>query len=316
MELGKRDVERIVAEYLEAFEEAIHEPVELQEPTLTTILLALDRSNQDEQVIRLGSELARRHGADLVLTIGLRDERREEGMKYLAEVSARLSQEGLRSKAEWGAGAESFEKILSVIQSSRSNLVILPAPYLRDMESLGEDSVGTNLDVLLVRSPVPLLVARHPDVDALQALRSVFLAVFDGSELSRSAAEWALLLAKGGRLSVLGLVEEEVVERMEEALEPEAPSEEVLSRRLAREMVPLISGVLRRCDEMDISCEGEYVTGDVVRTILRSARRPSLIVLRGYEVRDGPAEKVAREVIPRSRFPVLVVRGERAAEGR
>ncbi|MFQ5837905.1 MAG: hypothetical protein ACE5HJ_03890 [Thermoplasmata archaeon] len=310
MELGRRDVERIVEEQVEAFEEALLGKVDLGEPRLKTILLALDRSNQDDMVMGLGSELSRRYSAALVVTGGFPDDLEEEARSYLSEAIRRLLKERVDATALWAPGEESFEKILWARQESEADMLVLPAPYFRDIESLGEDSVGTNLDVLLARSQVPLLVVRDPGLDPAAVLAHIHLAIFDDSLLSKGAAEWALLLAKGGRMDALALVEEEFVGMVEEALAPEAISDEDIGKRFARDLVPLVSAVLRRCDEAGIPWDVEYATGDLVNTITkRVERRQGLIVLRGYEPHDRPGEKVAREVILRSRSPVMAVKG-------
>jgi nucleotide-binding universal stress UspA family protein len=309
MELGRRDVERIVEDYVETFEEALLEKVDLEEPALRTLLLALDRSNQDELTLALGSQLARRHSAEIVVTGGFPDAIREEAERYLEKAQGLLSGEGVKARAVWISGGECFEKILRAVSEVDADLVILPSPYFRELESLGEDSIGTNLEVLLSRSPVPLLVVREPTYEASAVLNRISLAIFDDSPLGRASAEWALLLSRGSRLRVLALVEEEFVEIMERVVAKEGITEEI-GRRLSHELIPLVSAVLRGCDKLDVHCDVDYVTGDVVEVIsTRFGQRPGLIVLRGYRRDDRPAEKVARDVILRSRVPVLVVKG-------
>jgi nucleotide-binding universal stress UspA family protein len=310
MELGRKDVERIVEEQVEAFEEALAERVDLEERRLATLLLALDRSNQDGLAISLAAYLATRHSARVVVTGGFADDLKHEAEQYMTEVEDRLRSGGVEVESLWAEGEESFGKILWAIDRTSPDLLILPSPYFRDLESLGEDSIGTNLDVLLSRSPIPLLVVRHPSLEASKVMRRILLAVFDDSPLSRAAAGWALLLAREARLDTIAIVEEEFVEMMEEVLEKEGITEEELGKRLSHELVPLVSAVLRRCSELDVSCSADYVTGDLVDTITsRMAHRQGLVVLRGYDREDRPRGKVARDVILRSRVPVLVVKG-------
>lgn len=314
MGLGRRDVERFVEEQVEAFEEALHgvRPVEL--PATETILLALDQSQQDELVVSLGTALAHRLHADLVLTSGFPEEAADAAEAYVSKIRERLRRGGLESRVLWPTGEEPFERILRTVDEAKADLLVLPAPYFRDIETLGEDSVGTTLDVVLTRSPIPVLVVRDPQVDAEEVLERVRLAIFDADSSSHRAAEWALALVAQGRLAVLALVEEELVERIEGALGPEAISEEEIAERLARGFVPLVSAVVRWCAERGMECDVTYETEDLVRGILEGTDdKPALLVLRGYVPEDRPAEKVARDVILRSRMPVLVVRASAGA---
>ncbi len=312
MGLGKKDVERIVEEQVEAFEEALLGKLGLEVPKVETILLALDRSNQDELVTTLGRVLSQRLSASLVVTGGFPEALADEAEKYVSEVRQRLKAAGSDARVLWPTGEESFDKILRTVDEAEAELLVLPAPYFRELESLGAESVGTNMDVILARSPIPVLVVRGPEPQPEEVLGHLHLAVFDGSPLSKLAAEWAILLAKEGRLDTLAVVEEEFVEIMEEALAPEKITEEELAERLSRELIPLVSAVLRHCEEMEIPCDVKYVTGDLVEAILkRGDKKGGMIVLRGYEAHDRPWEKVARDVIPRSRAAVLVVKGPR-----
>lgn len=309
MELGKRDVEKIVEEQVEAFEEALLERVRLVEPTPRTILLALDHSNQDSMTTSLGAEIGRRYNAVIAVTGGFPDEMEEEARSYLSEASHRLREEGVDARTLWAPEKKSFDKILWAQRESGADILILPAPYFRDIETLGEDSIGTNLDIILARSPIPVLVIRNPGSEPEEVLDRIHLAIFDHTPPSQASAEWAILLAGGGSMDVLALVEEKFVEMMEEALASEGITEEDLEEGLVRSLVPLVSAVLRRCDELDVPCDVDYVTADLVDTITkRAGRRRGMIVLRGYEARDRPGEKVAREVILRSRVPVMVVK--------
>ncbi len=309
MGLGKRDVEKFVDELVETFEEALLGKVDLQVPEVDTILLALDMSSQDSLVLALGRVLSQRLSASLVLTGGFPDELADEAESYVAAKKQKLQREGVQASALWPTGEESFDKILGTIEEARADLLILPAPYFRDLESLGEESVGTNLDVILARSSIPVLVVRDPTLRPNDVLGHLHLAIYDDTPLSKAAAEWAILLSAEGRLDALAVVEKEFVEIIEDALALEKMTERELAERLSRELIPLATAVVRRCEEIGVPCGVEYVTGDRVKAILRtSGRRGGMIVLRGYDVRDRPGEKVARDVIPRTRAAVLVVK--------
>ncbi len=306
MELGRKDVERFVEAQMEAFEDALRPSVDLPTPPLKTLLLALDHSNQDRLVLGLGAELARRFDASVAVTSGFPEELGGELEAYVEEAVAELRRAGRDARPVLAEGEHSFDKTLAALREAEADLLVLPAPYFRDIDSLGEDSVGTNLDVMLARARLPILVARHPDMDPQEVLRHVRLAVFDDEPLSQAAAMWALRLARD-ELEVLALVEAEFVEMVEDALAREAIPEEELVEGLERSLVPLVSAVLRRCDRANLPCDVKYRLGDLVETIVgRMTRSPGLVVLRGYEARDRPGEKVAREVILRSRVPVLV----------
>lgn len=315
MEFGREAVERVVGEHMDAFQEALQERVDLPIPEVATILVVPDGSHQDDLVLALAPLLARRLDARVVLAGALADGAAPSARAYLEEVQERLLARDLRTEVAWAEGEVSFDRILRAREETGADLVVLPAPYLRELETLGEDSVGTNLDVLLNRCPVPILVIRDPAFDAEAVLDTVTLLVFDTDPWSVASAGWALRLARGARLRTLAFVEEEVVQVVRETLAHGGSDE--AARRLARGLVPLVSAVLRRCEEEGLGSDADYVVGslvDLVRERLRG--EPTLLVIRGYGARDVPREKVARDLVLQSRVPVLVVKAGATAPPR
>ena len=119
-----------------------------------SVLLALDGSGQDAFGIAIADQYQRQYNCQLAVV-----DARESAIKdALADSVAQQ----LRASVARPADDESFQQILAAVESTQCDLLITPSPYGRDLEVIGPDSAGTVIDVLLARSPVPVLVVRQP----------------------------------------------------------------------------------------------------------------------------------------------------------
>lgn len=172
------------------------------------LLLALDGSSQDETSIELARQLCQRFEPSLDVV----DAREQIGENSLAEKTAAV----LDARALAKPAGESFDQILGAIASSECDLAIVPCPFGRDLETVGTDSTGTVIDVLLARSPVPLLIVRQPYPQEETPFEKVIMLLIGENEAASLAAQWAAgLVAPAGSVGLLLVLEEEVIENVQ-----------------------------------------------------------------------------------------------------
>ena len=129
---------------------------------------------------------------------GIRNTEREEYLAVRAQalIEAGIDLEPLDEPVRTEHGLRSFEQILQTSETKDCNLMVVPAPYLDDYVKLGHESVGVNLDILMSRANVPLLVVRDPQVDPEVCLETIYLLITPYSRATVNAASWALKIVK------------------------------------------------------------------------------------------------------------------------
>jgi nucleotide-binding universal stress UspA family protein len=298
-----------------AFEAALAaQTPEIQPIELRRILLLIDGSNQDELCIGLAKSLLARPEDELLLGYayeGDRDETREQALRNLA---SSLQQEGLRARAlERAAEAQlrSHQHILGMIDREQPQLVVCEAPYLEDFEALGTDSVGSNLDVLMARSPVPVLVVRDPAVDVQSCLSRVILPVTPwDAELVEAAAWSERILSLGGTLRLLAVVDEDRLRLagVEEPFAIDEADEEMLAGLHKPALAGLVAAVQKRALEQSHNCRVSVRSGELPAIILRYVEtRPGLIVAATPREVQSPLYQRTQALLRGSRWPVLIV---------
>ena len=87
---------------------------------------------------------------------------------------------------------ESYEQILATVDRSEYELVVVPAPFGRDLDKIGIDSTGTIIDILFARSRVPLLVIRRPYSLEEEPFEHVVMLMTDDNGAAPTAASWTV----------------------------------------------------------------------------------------------------------------------------
>lgn len=227
----ERDVERDVEASMSLFQRAHIGEVAAVEPRRPRhVLLVLDGSTQDATSVRFARHLHERLKTQCTVV----DARPEVADNRLVEQSAKQLGANVVEKQT----GESFDQVLAATKDRECDLIILPCPYGRDLESVGPDSVGTVIDVLLTRSPVPLLVVRQPVPEGDVLFDGLVMALIGENEAAHSAAEWAVGLREAtGRLQLLLMLETEFYENVRDVLGAVAPDQQIDSESLGDALV-------------------------------------------------------------------------------
>ncbi len=187
---------------------------DIPEPGVRRLLLAVDGSNQDSTARKLAELLARGRQAPVSVLFAYEGPANPSREDHTNRVVAELQDAGVQARAVPRAPEadprRSYDRILAAVAEQECDLVVVPAPYLDDFTELGRDSVGTNLDLLMARSSVPLLVVREPNDDPAECFDQVLLPITPYEPPIVPAASWALHLARG--LRIVAVVDRAMIE--------------------------------------------------------------------------------------------------------
>ncbi len=276
-------------------------PVEPRRPS--TILLTLDGSSQDPFGIAIARHYRERFGCDISVV----DAREGDTADDLAPAVA----QSLGGRAEPKVLDDSFTQILTAAEHSQCDLLITPCPYGRDLETVGPDSAGTVIDVLLARSPVPILVVRKPYEPQGDLFHQIVMILTAENEAAPDAAAWATgLIAPHGVFHLVLILEREMYENVAALMQSIAPEMDVsvdsLSHALAHNYMRLHRGLQKAADLGDFSYNLKLqVEGEAGPIAAEDAARPTLRVL-ALERRDHVSQGSVADRIRQSLHPVLI----------
>lgn len=312
MSLGYDDQE--MRENMEAFEAAAQSKhVDLKPPSLRSILVALDGSNQDTMVTGLALTLARRTGASLLVLYAYEGAPHSERDAYLEEQVRQLAGQEVIAQTWARTDRRSFEQILEAAQQGGSDLIVVCAPYLDDFATLGRASTGTNLDMLLAGSRVPVLVAREPDHDPARCLGNILLPLSASRACDVEAARWALLLTPShGDLRLLVVVDTALLENARHLMEAFVHVDQVDETALAGldrpETAGLIGALQKAAWERSFGCHVTVRVGDTVPVVAELANEGDHVVIAPCPGRQGQgAFQRVQTLIRESGNPVMIV---------
>ena len=191
------------------------------------VLLALDGSSQDPSGVVILEQFHKRFDCELVVV----DARETVQSDRLAQEIA----SSLGAVAAPKTPGDSFEQILAAVDHSKCDLLVTPSPYGRDLESVGPSSVGTVIDVLLARSPTPILVIRKPHEPRGELFRKVLMVLTAENEAAPAAAAWAAgLIAPRGVFQLVLVLEREMYENIHALMHSIAPEVDVTAESLSQ----------------------------------------------------------------------------------
>lgn len=298
----ERDVDRDVEQSMELFRRAqVGEVAAIEPRQPARVLLVVDGSAQDA----LSLNFARYFRGQFQAELSVLDAREAASGELAQQTGAAINATVLPK-----ASGNSFDQILNAINTTQCDLAIVPCPFGRDLEEIGADSAGTVIDVLLSRSPVPLLVIRAPYPET--AFDRVLLALIRENEAARRAAEWAVGFAGAGvRLRLTLLLETEFYENVRDvlaAIEPERRLDpEMLSQAMLQANIRLHRALQKSAEARGIGYELRVVhESDFTFDSPEVAASHPLIVL-ALERGDFASEGYVHDRIRRSRHALLVV---------
>ncbi|MEQ8764675.1 MAG: universal stress protein [Planctomycetota bacterium] len=285
----QRDIDHALTEIdenIHLFERTLKKRTDLPEVSASRVLALSDGSNQDESVLRLAELVADRLGAELV--------RRELGP---GGGEAPLTDDRDRLPFE----------VLEQIDEQSIGLVVLPTPFLEDYPSLGATSLGVVADVLLARSPVPMIHVRQPLEDPRAVLESGVLVCLEADPETRRAAAWLWRLVPGPLqvLVALASAEHHAILKFSRGEEQPVTLEDI-GQKLGEQISPLLATMQERARQEGRRVEGHAYPDELREVLVQESFPLCLVVVPGREDPDhtGP---LARECVRYTRGPVLVV---------
>ncbi|MEZ6087678.1 MAG: universal stress protein [Pirellulaceae bacterium] len=299
-------LDRDFDESMRMFEKAmvpIAEPIEPKQPA--RVLIAIDGSSQDAAIIEAATTLQKRFDATLLVLDARETDDEEAASPSIDSLLAIANSERLAKSS-----GTSYDQILAAIESRQPDLVVLPCPFGRDFQSIGAESIGTVVDVILSRSPVPLLIIRSTDQPLATACKQVAMVVSSECDAEPLAAGWALgLSSESASISLEVVMDREQLENLQAILEvlvPERTLEpEQLNTALAESHSRLHVAMQKAAQEAGLSYRLVPKATQTAPPLAGQEAVPQLIVL-AYEIDDHFVHGFIMDRIRRSPHPVLV----------
>ncbi|WP_153557269.1 universal stress protein [Roseimaritima sediminicola] len=324
----ENDLERDVEASMRLFKRAMVGPAaELEAADPKRVLLVLDGSSQDESVVAAAAYLQSQLGVQLQV-LDLRSEFiiEDPGAKDRGDAGEAPPKDAAAAPSPRAIGLKqllpdtqtlpagegpAYDRICAAITEQTPDLVIVPCPFARDFESIGSDSAGTVIDVLLNRSPVPLLVIRRNDQPLEEATKEIAVVVGAECESEARAAGWALCLAAPRAQLTLSLViDREQYENMRALMDVISPENSLdisqLNDAMAESHARLHASINKAAASRNLKYRLQPMAYEDAPPSVLSAARPMLVVL-PTEKDDRYCQGFVQDRIRRSPHPVLVV---------
>jgi len=271
----------------------------------------IEASDLSGNALQITANLAKKHQAEVYIACipPMRDEIK------IAEKLANEAIQLLESKNVSVTGSCNFghpsEHILELSRQFNPSLIVMPIPYCERAEKLNIDSLGTTVDLIIRKSPFPILLVRKLTFPPSEIMKSVLLVI--DSIKTIKAAEWALTLAeRGSKITLFSVTEKETIEKVEEIAQSLLDSEidkGILERLHLKEIQALITGVVSETETKGIEVEKKHLVGDRIKLTLEETKENHTILilttsLEQYNILDNEVENLARL----TRIPILIVK--------
>ena len=303
------DLDRDVEESMRMFERS-----QVGSPTLITtikpsrVLLVLDGSPQDETSVDAAANLRERFNTE-TLVVDARDQAAEGSRDEAADRAKQIS--GARPIQR--KDGEPYDAILAALNEHSVDLVIVPCPFGRSFETIGTDSAGTVIDVLLARCKTPMLVIRREDQRLGPCTQDVSMILGGECDVENLAAAWALgLAAESARVTLNLVIDKEQFENIRsivEALHPEETLDpEKFSAALTKTHHRIHGAMAKTATSLGLRYQLRPIAGEVAPpNPLRDSNQMLLVM--PLEADDRFEQGFVQDRIRRSPHPVLIVTG-------
>lgn len=277
------------------------------------VLLVLDGSTQDAAAVSLAIRLKAQLACELTWAFvptadnsTLSSDHREALNGASAnEASTNVSKEN-----------DTANQILQLVTESTADMLIVPCPFGRDFEEIGEDSTGTVIDLLAARCQIPFIAVRRPDIVDVDPTGHIRLILTGENAAAELAAAYAAgLVQPNGKLELLLLVEVSFYQNFRQAMHAIDPSKTVtyedLEHALARQYGRLHASLQHTADEVGFEYELliRNEEDDTSVTPDDPVTHPAVMVL-GAERGDHDSLGEIRDFIRRCPHAVLVAATE------
>jgi nucleotide-binding universal stress UspA family protein len=189
---------------------------------------------------------------------------------------------------------------------------VVPAPYARDINVLGDESLSSTIDALLAESRTPMLVVRHPHDEIASCLKEVVIAATLHANEAIEPARWALrLMDREGQVTLLAVADSDTITEaaslLGAAVDPEALGEEALKRAEQRSIGALQSALQQRASAENLNTVVDVRAGKPATVIAAFADQRSCLVCIGRSKdRSSPSWHHLVDVLLNAHHPVLV----------
>jgi hypothetical protein len=294
------------------FQEALEsKPLAIHPEPHNRALLAFDGSNQDPTVLGLAMAISPALGQEAKFEIVLASESgATPKQKASLEKAKEVLGDKIRAIHEPDRAIPAYGQILHAAQMANADLIIAPAPFLRDLEELGADSVGTVLDMLLARFSGTLLMVRLPKEAPAGLLEEWHWPLFPQQKDPTLGAN-----AIGGLIQSLPVRQIHFYPVADSSLMDLAGKIAGKPRNIKEALqnlhAPLLSGLQKFCSNTP---EGPRVSiqpvqGGLPEIMDRLNRNAGLIITRLSSHPQPEALEKVRQIILHSANPILVSRG-------
>ncbi|MEO1527809.1 MAG: universal stress protein [Planctomycetota bacterium] len=313
------EVDRGVDESMRMFEKSqVGDSAALVPIKPSRVLLVLDGSPQDETGIDAVNYLRDTFNVE-TLVLDARERREDaESDDIVTAVTERVS--GSRPITPPKNDGDSHDIILAALGAHSVDLVVLPCPFGREFESIGTDSAGTVIDVMLSRCPRPMLVVRRDDQTLRDCVSWISVIVGGECDAEGKAASWAFgLSAKSGVITLNLVVEKEQYENIRsivEALSPEKKLDpQAFTEAMTRTHLSLHGAMAKTAKEINRTYHLRPQAGEVAPPNPLESTEKLLLVL-PLEVDDRFGQGFVQDRIRRSPHPVLIIPSHVKAESK
>lgn len=304
------DLDRQVDASMRLFERAHVGSADAMTPIRPSrVLLALDGSTQDATSAATAKSMREHFNTETIVL----DARESAGPTPTSELATDTAAGISGARAIARPDGEAFDAILAALKTHTVDLVIVPSPFGRSFEKVGEDSVGTVIDVLLSRCGTPMWVTRRDDQDFDSSRKRVSVLVGSECDVESRAAAWAFGLAgPGADVSLNLIVEKEHFENIRSIVEAMQPGETLDADKLSDALIQthqkLHGAMSKTAHELGLGYHMLPQTGELSPPNPLNKAMKQLLVI-PLEVDDRFTQGFVHDRIRRSPHPVLVVPG-------
>jgi nucleotide-binding universal stress UspA family protein len=305
-----------IEEKIKIFEKAVDiKKIKLNPIEIRRIFLAIDAHSEaveiNENALQITSNLAKKHHTEVFIAcIAPTNEEIKISEELVKKAVTILEKENIKVIGTCEFGHPS-EKILEITNLYNPNLIILPTPYGERSEPFDIDSLGTSVDMVLRKSPIPTLLVRKRKHPANEILNSILLVI--ESNKSIKAAEWALSLAKtDSKIMLLTMTEKDIIEKVEEIAESVLESDidkEFIEHFHKKESLDLTNKIIDESRQKDIKIEKKHIIGDKIRLILNQTKeKHTMLILATSLEKNNVLSNEVENICRLIRIPILIVK--------
>lgn len=295
-------------EYMGAFEGALSVRIPIVKPQVESLLLAVDGSNQDDTAIELAAIFAGRLQAKIHVTAGASRGFGPDELALAERTAERLrTQHALQATPLLVDGKTPAKQLLAAAGAESVGLIVMPAPYLQELEDLADESLSSPVDILLAEAKAAILLVREPMSRPSDCLHRLVLPL--KRTASPKAAGWMLALAqRDGLMEMYSFAPV----RGEGDTNTELSTEravELLVRAGHKAAGAMIAAAQRCAGEIGAEMSFSYEEPPALPFLLKKVHKQAcLTILSAPADRTSDDYHFVQDLTLGSRHPVLVVR--------